>query len=582
MRYFLFSLCFLCSTKALTQMHDNVWVLGRGGGNQSPLNDEWGTLLIDFTDPNKPLLIEKQEYDMNTDITNASFCDSMGNLLFYTNGEKIYNRNHTLMENGNGIAYWNGLGYLLAQGVVILPFPQHQDKYLMLAVEDSPDGTWGDKLLFHEIDLHLNNGLGKVVAKRQILVQDTVGWGKLTATKHANGRDWWFVLPPSYSNKYYIGSITPDGISIRTEIVGDTIREGLGQAFFSPNGEFYIKVEQVYLNQPATINIFDFDRCTGQLSNQRTHSVEPEEVDFGMGGAISRDSRYLYAFFTEKVLQYDLRADDIFNTETIVGVFDSFVSGQYGSYFLFGQVGPDGRIYNTGWSSAYHMHYIRFPEREGWDCGFVNHGIESPVNLSLAIPNFPNYRLGPIDGSACDTLGFDNHPLCNWRWEQEDTLSPLQVTFTDLSSYEPANWHWDFGDGTSSQDTSPVHLYPEEGIYKVCLVVSNQYSSDTLCRLVNLGVSGLEEASLGGASNRFLIMPNPANEQLHIVPAFEVQVETKFELFGILGQRVWASTLPIGFSGASVNLSDLPSGVYLYRISHLGKTLQSNQVVISH
>src|SRR5690606_2847439 len=108
--------------------------------------------------------------------------------------------------------------------------------------------------------------------------------------------------------------------------------------------------------------------------------------------------------------------------------------------------------------------------------------------------------------SACDTLGFDNHPLCNWRWEQEDTLSPLQVTFTDLSSYEPATWHWDFGDGTGSQDTSPVHIYTENGIYHVCLVVSNQYSSDTLCRVLQLGVSATHNTMLQSHIN---VAPNP-------------------------------------------------------------------------
>ncbi len=98
--YFFCAFFYLCTS---AQKHDNIWALGRGGGNQSPLNDEWGTLLVDFSDPNKAALIEKQEYDMNMDITNASFCDSLGNLLFYTNGEKIYNKNHKLMANGNGL-----------------------------------------------------------------------------------------------------------------------------------------------------------------------------------------------------------------------------------------------------------------------------------------------------------------------------------------------------------------------------------------------------------------------------------------------------------------------------------------------
>lgn len=64
--------------------------MGLGGGAQSPLNDEWGVTLLDFSNINKPEVIEKQEYGVNFTATNASMCDSLGNLLFYTNGEKVY------------------------------------------------------------------------------------------------------------------------------------------------------------------------------------------------------------------------------------------------------------------------------------------------------------------------------------------------------------------------------------------------------------------------------------------------------------------------------------------------------------
>ncbi len=562
------------------QKHDNIWVLGRNGGSQTPFNDQWGTLLLDFSDPNNAALIEKQEYDMNIDNTNSSFCDSLGYLLFYTNGEKIYNKNHKLMENGNGlVGSGNGQGYFVPHGTIILPYPGHAERYFLLAVESSPSGPWGLKLFSHEIDLSQDNGLGKVVDKRHLLVADTMAWGKLAAVKHANGRDWWFVVPPYHANKYIIGLLDPTGISVRTDMVGDSIREGLGQAFFTPDGTHYIKTEQTYLNQPGTISIFDFDRCTGQLLNHRSHQVSPTEVDYGMGGAVSLDSRYLYAFFTEKVLQYDLKAADIFATETIVGQFDGFVSGLYGSYFLFAQPAPDGRIYDTGWSSSYHMHFVKFPQKQGFACEFVNHGIQSPVNINKGLPNHPNYRLGPLDGSPCDTLGFDNHPRCHWRWEQEDTLAPLQVTFSDLSSYEPSYWHWDFGDGGASQDTSPVHTYLTAGTYTVCLIVGNQYSADTLCRVLQLGVSTVESLEV---VQLVRVFPNPASDVLHIVPGTNLGSEAQFELYNLLGTKVAVVNIPEGTSGVSVTTSSFPAGAYLYKIGFQGKTIQSGKLVISH
>ncbi|MBK8966601.1 MAG: hypothetical protein IPM36_07930 [Lewinellaceae bacterium] len=67
------------------------------------------------------------------------------------------------------------------------------------------------------------------------------------------------------------------------------------------------------------------------------------------------------------------------------------------------------------------------------------------------MPNFPNYRLGPLDGSPCDTLGLDNLPAAHFRWEFWDTLTPLNVSFTDLSIYEPATWQWDLVTARSAE-----------------------------------------------------------------------------------------------------------------------------------
>lgn len=64
----------------------------------------------------------RQDIDMNMDFTNTMMCDSAGNLLFYTNGEKIYKSNHTLMQNGNGIATnGDGYGYRLPRALLHCP-----------------------------------------------------------------------------------------------------------------------------------------------------------------------------------------------------------------------------------------------------------------------------------------------------------------------------------------------------------------------------------------------------------------------------------------------------------------------------
>jgi PKD repeat protein len=58
----------------------------------------------------------------------------------------------------------------------------------------------------------------------------------------------------------------------------------------------------------------------------------------------------------------------------------------------------------------------------------------------------------------------------------------LEVSFNDNSANTPTEWQWDFGDGNTSSQEDPVHLYNLPGTYTVCLIASNFCASDTLCR----------------------------------------------------------------------------------------------------
>ncbi|MFA6333135.1 MAG: PKD domain-containing protein, partial [Methanoregula sp.] len=47
------------------------------------------------------------------------------------------------------------------------------------------------------------------------------------------------------------------------------------------------------------------------------------------------------------------------------------------------------------------------------------------------------------------------------------------VSFTDLSSNNPTNWVWDFGDGVTGTGANPDHTYRATGVYDVTLTASN-------------------------------------------------------------------------------------------------------------
>ncbi|MHB8102255.1 MAG: right-handed parallel beta-helix repeat-containing protein [Methanosarcina sp.] len=64
-------------------------------------------------------------------------------------------------------------------------------------------------------------------------------------------------------------------------------------------------------------------------------------------------------------------------------------------------------------------------------------------------------------------------PVANFWGSPKSGDTPLNVSFTDISTGEPTAWSWSFGDGTYSTQQSPVHTYSTAGTYTIALTVSN-------------------------------------------------------------------------------------------------------------
>jgi PKD repeat protein len=50
---------------------------------------------------------------------------------------------------------------------------------------------------------------------------------------------------------------------------------------------------------------------------------------------------------------------------------------------------------------------------------------------------------------------------------------PMAVQFVDTSTNAPAKWFWSFGDGGTSAESDPIHVYTVDGVYSVTLTVTN-------------------------------------------------------------------------------------------------------------
>lgn len=125
----------------------------------------------------------------------STLCDTAGNLLFYSDGQTIWNKTHTVVENGTGlIAHQSS-----TQGSLLLQHPENDTLVYLFTSRPSDFSNAG--IRYNIINSKSNNGEGKVILKNKLLLSPTTE--KLTAINHANGRDIWVIVHGYTSNSYF-------------------------------------------------------------------------------------------------------------------------------------------------------------------------------------------------------------------------------------------------------------------------------------------------------------------------------------------------------------------------------------------
>ena len=347
---------------------------------------------------------------------NTGMSDWFGNLLFYSNYFSILNSNHQIMDNGDSIAsgtsYFNSdntTGCPMPQTVLALPKPSSlYNYYLFNTVYDwgGAGGIMSVRLIVSEIDMSANGGLGKVTQKNIPIINDTIGGGMLTACRHGNGRDWWVLVREYMSNRFHRLLISPAGITdMGTQIIGDNVFDLAGQAIFSPDGSKFVICGVWNQSNIAELYFYDFDRCSGLLSNPKHFQVPQTTSIVPTGIAISPNNRFLYLTSTNDVQQLDFNNIEMVANRITVASNDGFQDSIFGNLsFRAMYLAPDEKIY-IGHNGIRYLSVINSPNLLGVSCNVNQHSVKlKTVNLDGSIPNFPHYRLGREIGSACDTI----------------------------------------------------------------------------------------------------------------------------------------------------------------------------------
>lgn len=341
--------------------------------------------------------------------TVACLSNAEDSAMVYTNGIYVSSIEGDSILNGwdlNPSLYIDELyGCAAANSHILLPWPAHKDSFAMfhMAVDTFNTASLLISRRFYVsvIDMALENGLGAVVEKNAVLDVGDFCVGGVSAVKHGNGRDWWVYMHSCGNNDFVRFLLTPDGVSGPWyQSIGETRNATVPSAVFTRDGEHFAHVDAF-----TYLDVYDVDRCTGEFYNLR--HAEMQDSLWAAHAAFAPGGRFLYVTHIDRVYQYDMEAPDLEASEQIIAVWDSTYDPSPPFALLFNNIclAPDNRIYISTGNGSRFMHVIDQPDSAGAACNFLHSGHSRITYTDNSIPYRPNYTLGPLLGSSCDTLG---------------------------------------------------------------------------------------------------------------------------------------------------------------------------------
>ncbi|WP_350284665.1 T9SS type B sorting domain-containing protein [uncultured Croceitalea sp.] len=446
--YFVLLLCFF-SLYTNAQQEAAIWYFGEAAG-------------LDF---NSGVPVPLTDGALVTQEGCASIADATGNLLFYTDGSTIWNRNHAQMPNGNRLR-----GHPSStQSAIIVPSPGNPNIYYVFTVfvQGNPGG-----LRYNIVDMTLDGGLGDVTLKDVPLENRVLE--KVTAVQHGNGTDIWVVAHRYGNDEFVAYQITPTGLNPAPVVsaVGVShpfMTNGRGTRGYmkaSPDGQF------LALATSGTFHteVFRFDPFSGIVSDglllddyfapipQFTYHVV-------YGAEFSSDSSKLYIGYTfypdgtteiSSIHQFDMSAYD---QATMIATGIEIAPPQNVEMGAF-QLAIDGKIYVAQFGESY-MGAINNPNVLGTAADYVQNAVSLlGRNNRLGLPPF-------IQSFFIVGLRAQNFCLGDGTEFSVTASDPITSIL------------WDFGDGTTSTLENPTHTYAATGTYTVNATVNTATETKT-------------------------------------------------------------------------------------------------------
>ncbi|WP_296622093.1 PKD domain-containing protein [Marivirga sp.] len=427
----------------------NFWYFGDGAG-------------IDFNGDAGPIAVTDGNIEAAEGCTTVS--DDNGDLLFYTNGDVIWDSDHNVMANGTEL----GGDPDASQGVIAVAHGSDPSLFYLFLNEDASSGT--NVFSYALVDMKLNEGLGDVVLKGRKI------YSRSTEKVAAQGVQNTNVLTHELgSNSYRSYPVNAQGIN-----AAEYISEG-SNYFSNSSANGYLKyasggdkVAQAYNSGGAFI---DF------LRRDSLDNWEDALLDVNFGGTVygiefSPSSNLLYATISNGqnslLLQIpvndDYTIEEIENPDSVTVADLNFEAGAL-------QTGPNGQIYIAANNSP-DVYTIGSPDQRFLPQNGDNLAASlQPFNLAgrtsrLGLPNFVQNLSTPDQEPSINVIaGCTSDPII-LQGVGKTSFDQFSWTITPVGSSSSVYT------SNNQNDTLDIDLDP--GAYEASLRITNECGYDEL------------------------------------------------------------------------------------------------------
>jgi hypothetical protein len=402
---------------------------------------------------------------VGTDPTNA-------NLLFYTDGARVFDVTHTQMPNGFGL---NALT-TANQPVAISQIPGVPSQYYIFT--NTASFTTGGTISVTTVDMSASGNdvfpeprIGNVTTKNVAIGLTGRSEGMITVP-HANGTDFWLITHENGTDNYTVtlvgaaGSFThttqPNVTGFPSSVANFSYHEASGKIAVSPQ------------SADDNVAILNFDNSTGALlldqfilnsASSTTTAQSVYDTEWSNNGRFLYISRHGEAGIPADVLQYDLN-----NPGTSLTTVLSLLPNR--SYGL--QMAPDSSIYHLYQATA--------------GGPFLVGRLANTDSIASRVVHTTDAFGGALNFAGTQFPSFSPRSNLNLTvsFVTDGTCSASPVTFYPLVTPAADSLVWDFGDGGGSNQWSPIYTYQSGGAFDVTVIAFLNGDTASATQTINL------------------------------------------------------------------------------------------------